>query len=931
MVRKLRNEIIINLNDERDAYAVSNTNEWIHIKQRKRIIELIQESLTKLENIKDYQNAFSAIRPHDTILISGGRGTGKTTFILSLFKEIESGTILSDKKIELIAPIDPTLIEDKSNILINIISKIKEKVKCSISVKNQCDKIDAQYRAWEESLKALADGLQGLDGIGGDMRTSDWHDSDYIMKKGLSNVHAANNLESNLSTFMKNSLTLLDKEIFMVAFDDIDTNFEKGWSVLEVLRKYLAIPQLITIMTGDISLYSLLVRKHQWENFGEDLIKNDVVQYTGRYNEPIRNPMRYDDTVSELEEQYMLKILKPERRIMLDSLFNKGSYFSIKIKHIDTSQSAIIQDLASFYSEFFNLFGIRSGFGRYYEYVTSQPIRKQKQLMYIYSKTKNKEIIINSMFDIFWTELDRCGINIFNLRNNRSNIMQESLHYLLKNFILYGGFSFELFSNNENINGSQLMLSFVLNNSFENNPSTIFDYLIRIGFSTNFIKRIEATTGQATYPVTNIPTSNDYLNHIGTWQDKSLVSIASASTSYIRALKSYNAIFNAKETLSFDDMGNYLGTAALYGYYKTSRKRINKKRIDEIITKDEENVEWVLAMLTIVNVSNASGQTIPVFSVHKLIGVLNRLINKYYESAYLNSEIIESELSKLGQIKDFLYPDWASKMPIKVNDNFETDEIEESHNQKNTNTKLNELATIISEWISSSEPINISPTLLGRISTRFFYALLRIDEKQYQKLGEYIHRVLIVFLYSILVEELDENSKEIRIQRTNPTDTDGLFDNALKTLAGIDGLNLPFFEWILTCPLITVYLDKETLKKISNYKESDINSEEFNIHAKLMKVDIYTKNVPSSTADNNEGIGEKPNIGVYNNKHIEIFETYLVRSGYDMKKINPRNNNILYEIKDKVNEDIQFPYRLPSIKTVSSLINTIKSRNSKKQ
>lgn len=911
------NQIIINLNDDRDAYAVSNINEWIHIKQRSMIIDLIQQSLKKLDTAKKHNGSFSVKRPHDTILVSGGRGTGKTTFILSLFKDIESKPKLFDKKIELISPIDPTLIEDKSNILVNIISKIKERVRCSPSTKNKCDKIDSQYSAWEKSLKDLADGLQGLDGIGGDMRTSDWHDSDYIMKKGLSNVHAANILESNLSEFMQNSLALLDKDIFLVAFDDIDTNFEKGWSVLETLRKYLTIPQLITIMTGDISLYSILVRKHQWENLGENLIKNEV--------DRLKNTDRYNDTVSELEEQYMLKILKPERRIMLDSLFNKERYSSIRVKRVNTDESDKSQDLVSFYKEIFNNFGIRSGFARYYEYIASQPIRTQKQLMYIYDKyDKNEdgEIIINSIFDIFWTELERSGINIFNVRNSRSHVVQELLQYLLKNEILYDGFSFELFSNKEDINGAQFVSGIVLNQKFRINSETIFDYIIRIGFARNFIKRIEATVGTGSYySRKKLPSQNDYLKHTASLHSSSPVSVASASTSYIRALKSYNTIFNAKDTLIFEDMGNYLGTASLYGYFEISKKRKHKKSIDEIITKDDGNVEWILAMLTIVNVSNAFGKTIPVFSVHKLIGVLCRLLTKYSES-----KSIESELSRLGQIKDFLYPDWASKMVLRDNEDTGAEEDNDPDTDNITNTELNKLASFIIKWIVTNKSINISPMLLGRISTRFFYALIRVDDKQYQKLGEYVHRVLIVFLYSILIEELDEHKNGVKIQRTNPTDSDKLFDDALKKLREDTELELPFFEWMLSCPLITVYLDKGTLEKIDEFKKQDNKSNEFNIHSKLMQVDLLTKDQPVDTADHSETDDNKPNINIYNKEQIKIFETYLTRSGYDPKKINTEKYEILYEIKDKANEDRRFPYNLPSIKTVRSLVNLIKSR-----
>ncbi len=134
-------KIFKNAGGEKEAH-----NEIIQIEARDEFKRLIEERINKLnskridnnENNRDNtkyanrcrnsDNDFQSddcdfdilsdiyVRQHDTILIDGERGAGKTTFILNMFNEIKN------YKIENLAILDPTLIENKENILINIIS-----------------------------------------------------------------------------------------------------------------------------------------------------------------------------------------------------------------------------------------------------------------------------------------------------------------------------------------------------------------------------------------------------------------------------------------------------------------------------------------------------------------------------------------------------------------------------------------------------------------------------------------------------------------------------------------------------------------------------------------------------------------------------------------------------------------------------------------
>ena len=138
-------------------------------------------------------------RVHNTIMINGARGTGKTSFLLSLAKHYKD-----DKEIKVLDIIDPTLIEDKQNIMISIVATIKETVDKVIESGNKDEK---KYQSWLQSLRELACGLNLFEGVGGNPYNGDiWDDPTIIMEKGLSQASSGRSFEKNFHSYVKESL-----------------------------------------------------------------------------------------------------------------------------------------------------------------------------------------------------------------------------------------------------------------------------------------------------------------------------------------------------------------------------------------------------------------------------------------------------------------------------------------------------------------------------------------------------------------------------------------------------------------------------------------------------------------------------------------------------------------------------------------------------
>lgn len=279
----------------------------------KRLDYLISEQLESIPTIPytDFNDtSLSYTRAHNAILIQGGRGSGKTTFLLNALKRLakpedkekKEDQRLSDLSdtLHVLPMIDPTLIETKENIIIVILSMIEAAI---AHVSDESGKM-------EKVRQSLAEGLGLLDGIGPDSAYgNEWEDANWVMSRGLNKAKKGKSFELKFSVYLETALGLLNKKnAFVIAFDDVDTNFNHGYTILETIRKYLTSPRLVLLLSGDLDLYGRLLRRNIYGTFGKQVMKYDPdIIGDDKHN--------LSQAVLELEEQYLLKIVPPQNRI----------------------------------------------------------------------------------------------------------------------------------------------------------------------------------------------------------------------------------------------------------------------------------------------------------------------------------------------------------------------------------------------------------------------------------------------------------------------------------------------------------------------------------------------------------------------------------------------------------------------------------------
>ena len=299
--RKTNMEDIVidfNQNDYSDAIACPIPS-LIHQSQMEQIMKLVKKLYQKAQNVKKTKEAFSV--KHDTISIFASRGAGKTTFLLTTLEQIRE----KYDRIVCLNIIDPSAIENKQHPFINVIASIQEEVERYFLANNLYDykKEDfEQKKDFEDCYKKLLKGLPVIDGIGKGNAYDDWNDEEFISIKGMEKAELSNKLSQLFHKYVKKALNLIDKDCFVISFDDIDTDFKKGFQLLEVIRKYLTTPQIITILTGDLELYGKLVRKANWQCFSQDFRKKEL-EYANR------TKAEFAGMINQLENQYLVKIL----------------------------------------------------------------------------------------------------------------------------------------------------------------------------------------------------------------------------------------------------------------------------------------------------------------------------------------------------------------------------------------------------------------------------------------------------------------------------------------------------------------------------------------------------------------------------------------------------------------------------------------------
>lgn len=132
-------------------------------------------------------------------------------------------------------------------------------------------------------------------------------------------------------------------DYFIIAFDDADMNSQYGWEILELIRKYLNSPKIITIIAGDLELYTSIVkynlRKQQNDNIEDQKLEVSAEEYILKLF-PFKNRIKLSglqslSTNPDVNEKIWLDFGERHPHISLGKAFKKLTGYYINSENED--------------------------------------------------------------------------------------------------------------------------------------------------------------------------------------------------------------------------------------------------------------------------------------------------------------------------------------------------------------------------------------------------------------------------------------------------------------------------------------------------------------------------------------------------------------------------------------------------------------------
>lgn len=442
-------------------------------------------------------------RVHEAILVYGSRGSGKTTFMVDFLNLVEGAKSKNvdpplksrlaqiDEHCEILGILDPTLLSQPKNLIVLLVGLVRETVVDhlrGVSIDNS-----SRYNNWHSSLRKLASSIDGAD-VGRESGSDDgFRSSEEIMEMGLRRMSEGHSLEQNFHRFVHESLNILNKRAFIVVLDDIDTQFNVGWHVLETIRKYCTTPAFICIVLGDLELYTMRVRSEQLEILGENLREDELRRKAKNDSDnSIPAELDYDRMVEDLQSQYLIKVLPPRLRIRLPNLDQATRSGEIICKVVYSMNAELTGEVDGEVRATFKEILEREGRflspqtrGEIVRLLLAQPLRTVVNLL----PTRNS---LHSDQDYTFPErlthtladaLIEGGVHPSTIEKDSEALVVACIKFMNRYYLWSSGVGLQLRGGSESIALASTVLSAWMNFHLQRSGSLILDYLLRFAGS----------------------------------------------------------------------------------------------------------------------------------------------------------------------------------------------------------------------------------------------------------------------------------------------------------------------------------------------------------------------------------------------------------------------------------------------------------------
>jgi hypothetical protein len=801
-----------------------DVGQLIHQQSVERLVQLVGKSFPS--SISGQLSSRNHSRSANQVFfIDGTRGAGKSTFLAAVSKALPGRILGKNKQPSLCAlpVIDPTMIETgELNVFFSILFQIKKQVEECKKCSGSWDKTEPNYESWRKALQKLARGANLLNGH----KTSNPMDDLLSLEEGLESARSGANLRESFHAFLKESATMLGGEGFIIAFDDVDTNFDSGWEVLELIRRYLQCPKLVVLITGDLQLYTHLVRRRQFKHLGDELHKHDTSRKKER-----------QDMVDHLEQQYLLKLFPLENRVHLyplSTLLKSETEFSYRVKFGDDDFEALRSYIDDIVRKGF-LIKQEAQIEVFRNFILAQPVRSIVQILRQYHQSTEKiapRKLAEALRGIFMGSLYKLDIDVDALSQERQGKLIEAVFdAVIRDGEYDTGIYLRPQPTEESVRNAYVALAAeVAVQCYQNPAHAIRYFLVALG-SVALLQKQKPTTASLAFNGA----------YVGNYKKTMSIGREEDGLNWAR--------YAAPILLSpYDEFSNGVGP----GVVKFSRWKIGENKAlytyahylaDEWRdgSKDANGQTYTdhlqkIALRVATHQVAVGEQIFEYAAIFNLLGAIERLFA-------INGNAITSDvLMKLCSKVTVTAPDWLANA-VSEKDSQEIYYVGSEANYPES-SNIEKALPAFNAWLAKAENLskNVKPSalFLGKVWPRLYFSLTKVadywkmnrraqDDSKYGKWGGWLmHLNVLCLLNAFLVEESDHHyrvpiTELSTLDRSNPVDSSDRFFLKLGQLrcAGSDvEMSLDDFDKyfpltmvIMRCPLIAVFLVHKTTEQ----------------------------------------------------------------------------------------------------------------------
>jgi hypothetical protein len=745
--------------------------------------------------------------------IDGTRGAGKSTFL-----HIALNLLEEDYKNQLAVMdwIDPSRIETNEILLLVFLKTLNDKVTHELDGRDQSEQKRSEKDEWKKVFKSVAGALVLFQNGHHPLNELD---EDLFFEIGLEQAGHSTKLRENLNTLFSKACKILGVKALLFAFDDADTSAHCAIDLLETIRKYLDTPRVMIVITGDLELYSLLVR----QNFRNELArgKRDEWGTEGFAGGRVMQQMRMLD---HLEEQYLLKLFPLSERHHLFPLWrlsddsgNRKAVANFKLITRDQNGG----DLKNFTRE-----QIQKGFRLttesditlYTEYLLMQPVRSVLEVLSRIQEGENT--LSNNDFSLAIQDLAMHNFYHYNIA--AEELAAEDFRALVEAVYEVAmddgdpdtSAYLRPVSSQLHNRGAMYGLSAAVVQQLRGKPSACISYLLR---GPGMVKLAQDATHSNLRKLDEKELLREFKRYMGVGRNDDALGWARLATV---ALVSEHAIAQNIRVVRYGIVG--LNQESGSGYKGFGD-------VFAIIAKNN-NKTYPAAAFSLVNSSGTGTRTFA--SIYNVLGLMGRLLT-LVDTLDWNSLSEEKKKEKiLNKLSGFhpntnsiSVPPWIA---VTSTDNEESSN-EKEEEEEDADASHQAWGSLLMEWLNAAQWLapHIAPSsvFMGKVWPRLFFGLENISDalrpihsiQSPRDFATLMELFALCVVNAFLAEESNYHLTTTEKKELPPIDLNNPRSSAAKYLKQLDSKGkdqisaqrLPLTFIVATCPLITGFISSE--------------------------------------------------------------------------------------------------------------------------